>query len=158
MNCTVNKSFKTAVAGRVALPARGSRQVTRAIGDTQLVISGATAVMLGIGRFAAMPYQRKMAEMQVPTQNGETHAAAGDSLANEASFITKTNDPEGFNIVDLLAYGSLGHALGFLLLACSSLSTKPIPFQNASLVWFPSALDLVSHKLPPVPAMRTAAV
>ena len=52
----------------------------------------------------------------------------GCSYAQEASFITKTNDPEGFNIIDLLAYGSLGHALGFFLLACSSLGTKPIPF------------------------------
>lgn len=50
------------------------------------------------------------------------------SYAQEASFITKTNDPEGFNIIDLMAYGSLGHALGFFLLACSSLGTKPIPF------------------------------
>jgi photosystem I reaction center subunit V len=49
-------------------------------------------------------------------------------LAQEASFILKSNDPEGFNIIDVMAYGSLGHALGFLLLACSSLGTKPIPF------------------------------
>jgi len=27
-----------------------------------------------------------------------------------------------------MAYGALGHALGFLLLATSSLQTKPIPF------------------------------
>jgi photosystem I subunit V len=39
-----------------------------------------------------------------------------------------SNDPAGFNIVDLLAYGALGHALGFFLLAASSLGTKPIPF------------------------------
>jgi photosystem I subunit V len=49
-------------------------------------------------------------------------------LAEEASFVLQTNDPMGFNIVDLLAYGSLGHALGFFLLACSSLTVKPIPF------------------------------
>lgn len=49
-------------------------------------------------------------------------------LAEEASFIQQSNDPSGFNVVDLLAYGSLGHALGFLLLACNSLGTKPIPF------------------------------
>ena len=40
----------------------------------------------------------------------------------------KTNDPAGFNLIDVMAYGSLGHALGFLLLACSSLQAKPIPF------------------------------
>lgn len=54
-------------------------QVTRAFGDTQLVISGATATMLAIGRFAALPYQRRIAESQVPMQNGETHEAAGDA-------------------------------------------------------------------------------
>ena len=49
-------------------------------------------------------------------------------MAEEASFVLQTNDPAGFNVVDLLAWGSLGHALGFLLLACQSLTTKPIPF------------------------------
>ena len=49
-------------------------------------------------------------------------------LATEATFATQSNDPAGFSLVDLMAYGSLGHALGFLLLATSSLGTKPIPF------------------------------
>ena len=40
----------------------------------------------------------------------------------------KSNDPEGFNIIDVMAYGSLGHAIGFFLLAAASLGTKPIPF------------------------------
>jgi photosystem I reaction center subunit V len=52
-------------------------------------------------------------------------------LATEASFITKSNDPEGFNLVDIMAYGALGHALGFFLLAASSVQTtlgvKPFP-------------------------------
>lgn len=57
-------------------------QVTRAFGATQLVISGATATMLAIGRFAALPYQRRIAESQIPMQNGESHEAAGDMYAS----------------------------------------------------------------------------
>lgn len=53
-------------------------QVTKAFGETQLIVSGATATMLAIGRFAALPYQRRTAESQVPMQNGITHQAAGD--------------------------------------------------------------------------------
>ena len=40
--------------------------------------------------------------------------------AKEASFITTTKDPAGFTLVDLLAWGSIGHALGFLALASQS--------------------------------------
>jgi hypothetical protein len=60
-------------------------QVTKAFGTTQLIVSGATATMLAIGRFAALPYQRKIAEKQVPMQNGETHLAAGDAYAPSMS-------------------------------------------------------------------------
>lgn len=43
----------------------------------------------------------------------------------------KTNDPAGFTIVDVMAWGALGHAAAFYLLATSSLgaaSKAPIPF------------------------------
>lgn len=49
----------------------------------------------------------------------------------EASFALKTNDPAGFNIVDVLAWGSLGHAVGYFLLAANSLygaGFDPRPF------------------------------
>ena len=59
-------------------------QVTKAFAETQLVVSGATATLLAVGRFAALPYQRRTAESQMPTQNGETHAAAGDSYVLRA--------------------------------------------------------------------------
>lgn len=62
-------------------------QVTQAFGETQLIVSGATATMLAIGRFAALPYQRRIAESQVPMQNGETHLSAGDSYAPAHVFI-----------------------------------------------------------------------
>lgn len=58
-----------------------------------------------------------------------TACAAGttyfDNLQQEASFITTTNDPAGFTLVDTLAWGALGHALGFAILAASSSGTIP---------------------------------
>lgn len=33
-----------------------------------------------------------------------------------------TNDPSGFNAVDTLAWGAIGHALGYFALATNSLS------------------------------------
>jgi len=64
----------------------------------------------------------------MPKQNGVTHFAAGDRLAEEASFVLKTNDPAGFTIVDVFAWGALGHAAAFYLLATHSLAKAPLPF------------------------------
>jgi len=76
---------------------------------------------LSLGRYVFLPYQRAQVErVGLPTQNGETHFDAGDARAKEASFITTTKDPAGFTLVDLLAWGSIGHALGFLALASQS--------------------------------------
>lgn len=93
----------------------------RAFDDVNVVISASNALALYLGRFVFLPYQRSQVErVGMPTQNGKTHFAAGDSRAEEASFITSTNDPAGFNLIDLLAWGSIGHALGFLALASQS--------------------------------------
>lgn len=48
-----------------------------------------------------------------------------DKLQDEASFIGATNDPAGFTIIDTLAWGALGHALGFAFLAASSSGVIP---------------------------------
>ena len=56
-------------------------QSTQAFGQTQLVVSGATATLLAVGRFAAMPWQRARAQEQVPSQNGKPHEDAGDTCA-----------------------------------------------------------------------------
>ena len=70
-----------------------------------------------------MPQQRAaVAKAGLPTQNGKTHAAAGDKLAGEAPFALATNDPAGFTLVDTFAYGAIGHALGYFALATNSLS------------------------------------
>ena len=100
---------------------RGARAVARAYDDVNLVVSSANAICLALGRFVFLPYQRAQVErVGMPTQNGQTHFAAGDSRAEEASFVTSTRDPAGFTLVDLLAWGSIGHAVGFLALASQS--------------------------------------
>merc|ERR1712187_14944 len=115
------------MASRVKIQAKGvhlkkrmvhskTRQVTRALSDTQVIMSLANASMLGIGRFGFLPYQRrKIQEAGLPEQNDEKYFEAGDKLAQEAAFATK--DPAGFNLIDTLAWGSLGHVLGFACLA-----------------------------------------
>ena len=40
----------------------------------------------------------------------------------EATFAMTTNDPSGFNAIDTLAWGAIGHALGYFALATNSLS------------------------------------
>ena len=86
--------------------------------DSQLIISASNAAMLGLGRLIVLPYQRaQVAKAGLPEQNGATHAAAGDLRAQEASFLLASNDPAGFNLIDVMAWGSLGHALGFALCA-----------------------------------------
>jgi photosystem I subunit V len=102
---------------------RGAKVQTKAFSDVNLAISGANAMMLALGRFVFMPYQRAQIEKAgLPTQNGETHFAAGDVKAEEASFLNTTNDPAGFTLIDVMAWGSLGHALGFAALAVGSFS------------------------------------
>jgi photosystem I subunit V len=88
---------------------------------TPVIMSSCNAAMLSLGRFAFLPYLRKQqAKAGVPTQNGVSHFDAGDFRAEEASFITRAGaDPAGFNIIDVLAWGSLGHVLGFAALALS---------------------------------------
>ena len=55
-------------------------------------------------------------------------------LATPATFLLTSNDPSGFNLIDVLAYGSLGHAAGYAILAVNSLQvttagmdTGPLP-------------------------------
>ncbi|DBA86127.1 TPA: hypothetical protein ACH3X1_005642 [Trebouxia sp. C0004] len=103
---------------------RSPRQVTRALSDTNLIISGATAVSLALGRFVFLDFQRDNANRQgLPVQNGVPYAEAGDKLSEEASFLKGTNDPAGFNLIDVFAWGAIGHVLGYAALAIISLNT-----------------------------------
>ncbi|KAG6551137.1 hypothetical protein Mapa_007372 [Marchantia paleacea] len=94
--------------------------------DTSLVISLSTGALLFLGRFVLLPFQRKqVSQAGLPRQNGVTHFEAGDVRAQEVSSLMKTNDPAGFTIVDLLAWGALGHAIGFFILATASNGYDP---------------------------------
>lgn len=61
----------------------------------------------------------------LPEQNGVTHFDAGDSRAQEVQSLLKTNDPAGFTLVDVLAWGALGHAIGFFVLATANNGYTP---------------------------------
>merc|ERR1711937_133955 len=88
--------------------------------EANVIISVSNFGVLSLGRLVFLPYQRRqVANAGLPLQNGETHAAAGDRLSQEASFVAKSADPAGFNTIDVLAWGSVGHALGFTALVLS---------------------------------------
>jgi photosystem I subunit V len=120
---------RPAMAGRkVQMRARvaPARRVvaTKALSDVNVTVTACNAAMLFLGRFAFMPYQRaQIAKAGLPTQNGATHEASGDSYAKEASFITSTNDPAG-------ASCSLGTRAGTVSQRCGHVTSPP---QLASL-------------------------
>jgi hypothetical protein len=52
--------------------------------------AGATFGALALGRFVFLPFHRaSLAKAGMPTQNGQTHFAAGDRLAEEVSVAVK---------------------------------------------------------------------
>jgi photosystem I reaction center subunit V len=70
--------------------------------------SAATAGSLALGRFVFLPFQRDNVKRQgLGKQNGVTHPEAGDKFAQEASFALNTNDPAGFNLIDVFAWGAV---------------------------------------------------
>ncbi|WIA37126.1 hypothetical protein OEZ86_014089 [Tetradesmus obliquus] len=109
-----------------ARPSRTTRLVTRAGLEPYLQVCSGTAIMLALGRFAFMPLHRRDLQRSAtaagPKTTGSTYF---DSLQQEASFITSTNDPAGFTLIDTMAWGALGHALGFAILAATSSGVIP---------------------------------
>jgi photosystem I subunit V len=99
---------------------------------SQLSSHTATADSLFLGRFVFFEYQKKSAaKAGLPKQNGMTHLEAGDRLAAESSVVASSGDPAGFTIPLLLAWGAIGHALGYFALATHSLTEagfKATPF------------------------------
>ncbi|KAK1311293.1 hypothetical protein QJS10_CPA08g01916 [Acorus calamus] len=94
--------------------------------NPQLVISLSTGLSLFLGRFVFFNFQREnVAKQGLPKQNGTTHFEAGDTRAKEYVGILKSNDPVGFNIVDVLAWGSLGHIVAYYILATGSNGYDP---------------------------------
>ncbi|CAN8303236.1 unnamed protein product [Cochlearia groenlandica] len=104
---------------------RRSSAVVRAELSPSLVISLSTGLSLFLGRFVFFNFQRENVAKQVPEQNGKTHFEAGDDRAKEYISLLKSNDPIGFNIVDVLSWGSIGHIVAYYILATSSNGYNP---------------------------------
>ncbi|GER33896.1 photosystem I reaction center V [Striga asiatica] len=93
--------------------------------NPSVVISLSTGLSLFLGRFVFFNFQRENVAKQVPEQNGVSHFEAGDTRAKEYVSLLKSNDPVGFNIVDVLAWGSIGHIVAYYILATSSNGYDP---------------------------------
>lgn len=106
-------------------PKRSSRLAVKAELNPSLVISLSTGLSLFLGRFVFFNFQRENVAKQVPEQNGISHFEAGDVRAKEYVSLLKSNDPVGFNIVDVLAWGSIGHIVAYYILATSSNGYDP---------------------------------
>ncbi|XP_061354170.1 photosystem I reaction center subunit V, chloroplastic [Gastrolobium bilobum] len=105
---------------------RVANGVVRAELNSALVISLSTGLSLFLGRFVFFNFQREnVAKQGLPEQNGLTHFEAGDTRAKEYVSLLKSNDPVGFNIVDVLAWGSIGHIVAYYILATSSNGYDP---------------------------------
>jgi len=111
-------------ASRPALvPRRRAPVAVRAALDTQVVVSATTIAALAVGRFAFLGQQRgrvAQADAIGPKSGGATYF---ERLSQDASFIKTTGDPEGFGIIDVFAWGALGHAVAFTILAVSSFTS-----------------------------------
>ncbi|XP_010534834.1 PREDICTED: photosystem I reaction center subunit V, chloroplastic [Tarenaya hassleriana] len=113
---------------RLSSPAarRSSAAVVKAELNPSVVISLSTGLSLFLGRFVFFNFQREnVAKQGLPEQNGKTHFEAGDDRAKEYVSLLKSNDPVGFNIVDVLAWGSIGHIVAYYILATSSNGYDP---------------------------------
>ncbi|MED6205122.1 hypothetical protein PIB30_015026 [Stylosanthes scabra] len=124
-------STSTSTRSTTSLSSSTSRRGVRVGGvraelSPSLVISLSTGLSLFLGRFVFFNFQREnVAKQGLPEQNGITHFEAGDSRAKEYVSILKSNDPVGFNLVDVLAWGSLGHIVAYYILATSSNGYDP---------------------------------
>ncbi|KAI9127038.1 hypothetical protein K1719_001597 [Acacia pycnantha] len=98
--------------------------------NLSVVISLSIGLSLFLGRFVFFNFTRENMAKQVPEQNGLTHFEAGDTRAGitrakEYVSLLKFNDPVGFNIVDVLAWGSVGHIVAYYILATTSNGYDP---------------------------------
>ncbi|CAL1384911.1 unnamed protein product [Linum trigynum] len=118
----------TSTAARTSFPTLTSRRsmAVKAELNPSLVISLSTGLSLFLGRFVFFNFQREnVAKQGLPEQNGKTHFEAGDVRAKEYVSLLKSNDPVGFNIVDVLAWGSIGHIVAYYILATTSNGYDP---------------------------------
>ncbi|CAN0910540.1 Photosystem I reaction center subunit V, chloroplastic [Linum grandiflorum] len=109
-----------------SLRRRRSMAVKAEMLNPSVVISLSTGLSLFLGRFVFFNFQREnIAKQGLPVQNGKTHFEAGDVRAKEYVSLLKSNDPVGFNIVDVLAWGSIGHIVAYYILATTSNGYDP---------------------------------
>lgn len=106
-------------------PLKARKLSVKAELNPSVVISLSTGLSLFLGRFVFFNFQRENVAKQVPEQNGISHFEAGDVRAKEYVSLLKSNDPVGFNIVDVLAWGSIGHIVAYYILATSSNGYNP---------------------------------
>ncbi|EHA8592441.1 photosystem I reaction center subunit V, chloroplastic [Cocos nucifera] len=115
-----------ALSARPVRPSAKPGLAVRAELNPSLVISLSTGLSLFLGRFVFFNFQREnVAKQGLPEQNGKTHFEAGDTRAKEFEALLKSNDPVGFNVVDVLAWGSIGHIVAYYILATSSNGYDP---------------------------------
>lgn len=125
---TYSSPFLSKSAVKFATPTSKKRPsfAIKAELNPSLVISLSTGLSLFLGRFVFFSFQREnVAKQGLPEQNGVTHFEAGDTRAKEYVSLLKSNDPVGFNIVDVLAWGSIGHIVAYYILATSSNGYDP---------------------------------
>merc|ERR1712176_200560 len=97
-----------------------ARRQTTKCGDTQVIMTLVNGAVLFLVRTAFMPAIRNNTAAQgLPLQNDQTYVDAGDDRAVEAN-VFETRDPAGFTLIDTMAWGSLGHVLGFAVLAAKN--------------------------------------
>lgn len=121
-----NAGRSAAVAVKFPSSAGWRRGGVRAELNPSVVISLSTGLSLFLGRFVFFNFQREnVAKQGLPEQDGKTHFEAGDVRAKEYVSLLKSNDPVGFNIVDVLAWGSIGHIVAYYILATSSNGYDP---------------------------------
>lgn len=120
-----NRATRASSSSSVAAAAPRRSGAVRAELSAPVVISLSTGLSLFLGRFVFFNFQRENVAKQVPEQNGKTHFEAGDVRAQEYVSLLKSNDPVGFNIVDVLAWGSIGHIVAYYILATTSNGYDP---------------------------------
>ncbi|XP_042519493.1 photosystem I reaction center subunit V, chloroplastic-like [Macadamia integrifolia] len=122
---TMKKSAQASSSATRKLMKKGGLRVRSEL-NPSVVISLSTGLSLFLGRFVFFNFQREnVAKQGLPEQNGMTHFEAGDTRAKEYVSLLKSNDPVGFNIVDVLAWGSIGHIVAYYILATSSNGYDP---------------------------------
>lgn len=83
-NAALRPKLGAALSQPVKVPSRGRRMTAQAL-QTPIIISGATAASLALGRFVFLPFQRDNVNRQ---GLGETHIPVAQLHGGESSLIS----------------------------------------------------------------------